>query len=111
MNVLEALVAFGPSLEAWLFLILPPIMRLCEKLDSEEVRIRAVQTIANLCKSGLTLREYISRIIHPLVRVIETASEPLQNEVVSTLCVLLVQMGSDYAIFIPMVNKVSLFII
>jgi FKBP12-rapamycin complex-associated protein len=108
LNVLEALVAFGPSLEAWLFLILPPIMRLCEKLDSEEVRICAVQTISKLCKSGLNLREYISRIIHPMVRVIETASAPLQQEVVSTLCVLLVQMGTEYAIFIPMVDKVTI---
>ena len=82
-------------------------MRLCEKLDlPDEVRVRAVLTIKNLCNSGLSLRGYISRIIHPLVRVIDTSSQKIQNEAIEALCSLLIQLGTDYAIFIPMVNKV-----
>jgi serine/threonine-protein kinase mTOR len=71
------------------------------------LRITAVQTIDGLSKK-VNFSDHASRIIHPLVRVLSNPQTPpeLGAAIMDTLCVLLVQLGTDFAIFVPMINKV-----
>lgn len=66
-----------------------------------------MQTIDGLAKK-VNFSDHASRIIHPLVRVLNdsyTAPE-LATAILDTLSVLLIQLGADFAIFVPMINKV-----
>lgn len=66
----------------------------------------AIQTIGRLSRK-LNFADYASRIIHPLSRVLESVEfVDLRDEVMQTICNLVIQMGSDYNIFIPMLAKV-----
>jgi FKBP12-rapamycin complex-associated protein len=66
----------------------------------------AIQTLGRLCKK-LGFSEYASRLIHPLARILDNEADgDLRREAMETLCTLVYQLGSDYAIFIPMVNKI-----
>ena len=64
----------------------------------------ALETIDRLTDT-LDLTDYASRIIHPLVRTLDTTSD-LHKPAMDTLTSLVVQLGMKYQIFIPMVNKV-----
>jgi phosphatidylinositol kinase/protein kinase (PI-3 family) len=64
----------------------------------------ALETIDKLTDT-LDLSDYSSRIIHPLVRTLDTCSE-LRPVAMDTLSALVMQLGKKYQIFIPMVNKV-----
>ena len=64
----------------------------------------ALETIDRLTDT-LDLTDYASRIIHPLVRTLDTTSD-LHKSAMDTLTSLVVQLGMKYQIFIPMVNKV-----
>lgn len=69
----------------------------------------------------MNFSDYASRIIHPIVRLLDTpmtkdvskdtqkaqAITDLRKEIFEALCALVCQLGSDYAIFIPTVNKVE----
>lgn len=104
-KLLNALQQFGASLEDYLHLILPPIVKLFDARDSpQKVRELALKTIESLAKH-LEISEFASRIIHPLVRVIESSPE-LREIAMNTMCALMVQMERKFQIFIPMTQKV-----
>eukprot|EP01133_Synstelium_polycarpum_P000171 gene171-204_t len=106
-KVLKALEVFGTNLDDYLHLVIPAVVKLFEQVDvTTQVRILAIQTIGRLCKK-LNFSDYASRIIHPLARVLDIAGDSeLKEDALQTLCSLVYQLGSDYAIFIPMVGKV-----
>ena len=64
----------------------------------------ALETIDRLTDT-LDLTEYASRIIHPLVRTLDTCSE-LRPIAMDTLTSLVLQLNKKYEIFIPMVSRV-----
>ena len=66
----------------------------------------ALQTLEKLCDS-VDQREFSARIIHPLVRVLDTVPE-LRATAMNALAALVMQLGRKYAIFIPTVNKVNI---
>lgn len=66
----------------------------------------ALETVDRL-SDHLDLTDYSSRIIHPLVRVLDTSPE-LRNVAMDTLSSLVMQLGKKYITFIPMVKKVML---
>lgn len=104
-KLLNALQQFGASLEDYLHLILPPIVKLFDARDSpQKVREIALKTIESLA-DHLEISEFASRIIHPLIRVLESSPE-LRESGMNTLCALVVQMERKYQIFIPMTQKV-----
>ena len=53
----------------------------------------------------MDLREYAARMIHPLIRVLDTSPE-LRPVAMNTLTAIASQMGSKFCIFIPAVFKV-----
>ncbi|KAL3862460.1 hypothetical protein ACJMK2_008424 [Sinanodonta woodiana] len=104
-KLLNALQLFGANLDDYLHLLIPPVVKL---FDSTEVPIPvrrvALETIDRLTDS-LDFTDFASRIIHPLVRVLDTTTE-LQHTAMDTLCALVMQLNQKYVIFIPMVNRV-----
>ncbi|CAG8530152.1 16586_t:CDS:10 [Funneliformis mosseae] len=106
LKVLHALVVFGTNIEEYMHLVIPVVVKLFEKSDVPlQLRKSAVQTIGQMSKK-VNFSDHASRIIHPLARVLAMPYADLKTAAMDTLCALVVQLGSDYAIFIPMINKV-----
>ncbi|ORX52573.1 phosphatidylinositol kinase Tor2 [Piromyces finnis] len=104
IKVLKAFIVFGSNLEEYLHLVIPVIIKLFERIDAPlDLRREAIQTIGNLCKN-VNFSDHASRIIHPLVRILPNTE--LRNDAMDTLIKLVLQLNSDYAIFVPMVNKI-----
>ena len=107
LHILKAFYVFGSSIEDYLHLILPVIVRSFETPQApDELRKAALRTTGQLCRK-VNFSDHASQIIHPLVRTLASADAELRIIAMETLCVLVLQFGPDYAIFIPMVNKVS----
>ena len=105
LQLLVALQKFGNNLDDYLHLVLPPIVRLFDAGDCPiNVRRSALETVDHLAES-LDFTDFASRIIHPLVRTLDTCPE-LRVTAMDTLCSLVVQLGRKYHIFIPLVHKV-----
>ena len=105
LHILRAFYTFGSSIEDYLHLILPVIVRSFENPQAPDVlRKEALRTTAQLCRK-VNFSDHASQIIHPLVRTLNTNDQELRTIAMDTLCVLVLQFGPDYAIFIPMVNK------
>ena len=113
IEILGALQSFGLSLEEYSHLILPAVIKLFDRADvGAQVREKSIETIGHLAKH-INFSEHASQIIHPLARVIATSSPSvpgsmqLADTAMNALCSLVIQLGPEYAIFIPMMNKVS----
>jgi serine/threonine-protein kinase mTOR len=106
IKVFDAFLTFGSNIEEYLHLVIPIIVKTYERSDaSTPLRKRAIVTIDGL-SSRVNFSDHASRIIHPLVRVLTSSNNELRTAVLDTLCSLLVQLGSDFAIFVPTINKV-----
>lgn len=103
IKLLEALRKFGNNLDDYMHLILPPIVRL---FDAQEVSVarQAMETVDHLAYI-LDFSDFISRIVHPLVRAFDNNPE-LRPTVTETLCSLVQQLGRKFNIFVPLVAKV-----
>jgi FKBP12-rapamycin complex-associated protein len=109
VKVLHAFGIFGSSLEEYLHLIIPAIVGTFERPEVPLLlRKQAMQTVSQLCRK-INFADHASRIIHPLARVLSSATAPpeLRIPAMDAMCALLVQMGSDFVLFVPMINKVS----
>ncbi|KAL1687363.1 armadillo-type protein [Schizophyllum commune] len=108
MKVFDALQTFGANIEEYLHLVVPVIVKTFERPDaSTALRKKAMQTIDGLSKR-INFSDRASRIIHPLVRVLEGSNNELRMAVMDTLCALVIQLWSDFAIFVPTINKAML---
>ena len=106
LRILQAFYVFGSNIEEYLHLVLPVIVKMFERPDaSTTLRKAAIVTIGNLSRK-VSFCDHASRVIHPLVRVLPANSPDVRNAVMDTLAALVLQLGSSYAIFIPVVNKV-----
>ena len=121
---------FGQSLNIYLHLIIPVIIRVAEQLDSPtQVRCSALHTLGSLAQS-VDLSQYASRLLQPLLRIIDqsidvsnipgsksqlpstpgqsvryNAVTPLCDEVLNTLCMLMIQLQHNFLIYMPPINK------
>ena len=71
------------------------------------LRKRAIQTIDGLTRR-VNFSDHASRIIHPLVRVLAWPNNELRAAVMDALSSLVIQLGPDFAIFVPTINKVCM---
>ncbi|XP_075183475.1 serine/threonine-protein kinase mTOR [Anomaloglossus baeobatrachus] len=107
IKLLNAIQMFGANLDDYLHLLLPPIVKLFDAMDTPlPARKVALETVDRLTES-LDFTDYASRIIHPIVRTLDVCPE-LRTTAMDTLSSLVFQLGKKYQIFIPMVNKVLL---
>ncbi|KIM49486.1 hypothetical protein M413DRAFT_21701 [Hebeloma cylindrosporum] len=111
IKVFDAFLTFGANIEEYLHLVIPIIVKSYERQEIVEradsltaLRKRAIQTIDGLSRR-VNFSDHASRIIHPLVRVLESGNNELRMAVMDTLCSLVIQLGSDFAIFVPTINK------
>lgn len=105
IKLLNALKKFGNTLDDYLHLVLPPIVKLFEPNDvPSSVCIAALDSINHLAEI-LDFTDYASRIIHPLVRVLDNHPE-LRETALQTNCSLMVQLGKKYLVFAPLVDRI-----
>jgi FKBP12-rapamycin complex-associated protein len=105
-KVLHALTIFGSNLEEYLHLVIPVIVKLYEKTDvSVSLRKYSIIITGQLCKK-VTIADQASKIIHPISRVLSGNNAELKSSAMETLCSLMYQLGTDYVVFIPMINKI-----
>lgn len=105
LKLLLALQKFGNNLDNYLHLVLPPIVKLFHATDCPiAVNRVALETVDHLADT-LDFTDFASRIVHPLVRTLDSCPE-LRTTAMETLCALLIQLGKKYQIFIPLVQKV-----
>ncbi|KAJ7215054.1 phosphatidylinositol 3-kinase [Mycena pura] len=104
-KILEALQTFGANIEEYLHLVIPIIMRTAESpAGSVVLRKKAIVTIEKLSKV-VNFSDHASRIVHPLMRILERGLQELRMVVLDTLCSLIAQLGSDFVVFVPTINK------
>ncbi|KAG8741303.1 phosphatidylinositol kinase- protein kinase tor1 [Ceratobasidium sp. 414] len=105
MKVLHTLYTFGPNVEEYMHLVIPVIVRTLESNENALIlRKGAIQTIGRL-SSKVNFSDHASRMIHPLVRLLALQNNELTMAVMDALCDLMLQLGPDFAIFVPMINK------
>ena len=103
--MLSALVKFGETLDDYIHLVLPPMMKLFDSAEVPwSVRRTSLEAIDKLSDT-LYFLEYAGRIIHPLVRCIDNCPD-LRPAATDALASIILQLGKKFKIFIPMVDKV-----
>ncbi|XP_058826350.1 serine/threonine-protein kinase Tor [Topomyia yanbarensis] len=108
VKLLTALQKFGNNLDDYLHLIIPAIVKLFEPIDIPfAVSLAALETI-NYLAEILDFTDFSSRIIHPLVRVLDNHPGQLQTAALQTLCSIMIQLGKKYLVFVPLVNRVMI---
>jgi serine/threonine-protein kinase mTOR len=107
IKIFDAFFTFGANIEEYLHLVIPIVVKTYERAEAPiPLRKRAIQTIDGLSRK-VNFSDHASRIIHPLIRVLRGGSNELRQAAMDTLCSLVLQLGSDFAIFIPTINKVT----
>ncbi|BGP55274.1 hypothetical protein JCM8202_000651 [Rhodotorula sphaerocarpa] len=107
IRVMHAFCIFGSSLEEYLHLVIPAIVRTFEQPDIPIVlRKQAMQTIMQLSHKT-NFADHASGIIHPIARVLASTATPsdLRQVAMDALCALMLQMGPDYILFVGLVNR------
>ncbi|PWN54196.1 putative TOR1-1-phosphatidylinositol 3-kinase [Violaceomyces palustris] len=106
LRILHAFYVFGSNIEEYMHLVLPVIVKMFERPDASlTLRKAAIVTVGHLSRK-VNFCDHASRVIHPLVRVLQSGSSDVRLAVMDTLSALVFQLGPSYAIFIPVVNKV-----
>lgn len=96
---------FEDNLDDYLHLVIPAIVKLFEAKDCPvTISKLAMETIDHL-SIFLNFSDLSSRIIHPLVRVLDT-NPGLRVTAMNTLCALIIQLGHKYNDFIPGVERI-----
>ncbi|KAJ3294404.1 phosphatidylinositol kinase- protein kinase tor1 [Rhizoclosmatium sp. JEL0117] len=104
-RVLESLVSLNSSIDEHLHLIIPIIAQLFENQGLPlGLRRYAIQVAGHLSKNIKFNQS--SRIIHPLIRVINGPHAELKMAAMDTLSILAIKLGPDFTVFIPMINKI-----
>ncbi|XP_027228160.1 serine/threonine-protein kinase mTOR isoform X1 [Penaeus vannamei] len=105
-KLLLAFQKFGATLEEFLHMILPHIVKLFDASDVPlSVRRTALETVDHFA-DYLDLSDYTSKIIHPLLRTLDTCPE-LRDQAMEVLCALATQLGRSYECFIPIVYRIT----
>lgn len=105
---LAALEALGPAIDDHLHMLLPALMRLLHPgaptpLDIKRAALKSLRRLL----PRMPLAGCPSAVLHPLIRVLDGASEELRRDALDTICVTGVMLGPEFAIFVPTLHKVN----
>lgn len=103
IRILKSIVVFDVNLEDYAHLIIPIIVRMAE-FSPGALKKMAIVILGKMAKI-INLSEMSSRIVQTLVRVLNTEDRELIKATMNTLSILLLQLGTDFTIFIPVINK------
>ncbi|RKP27125.1 armadillo-type protein [Syncephalis pseudoplumigaleata] len=105
-KVLHALTVFGSSLQDYMHLVVPSIVRVAERHEASlPVRRAAVVAIGQLCLK-VDFSDHASRIIHPFARILSLNQPEMRSVVMESLCMLVYQLGPAYLVFVPYMRKI-----
>lgn len=124
IRIMKSLVVFGNNMEEFAHLIIPTVVRLAE-YNQGSLRKVVIVTLGKLTRS-IKLTEMSPRIIHALLRIINNCSTDVDStnnnnysnsainvieidvikSCLNTICLLLIQMSSDFIVYVSAVNKV-----
>ncbi|OWB72318.1 hypothetical protein B5S31_g2025 [[Candida] boidinii] len=105
LRILKAFVTFGSNIEPYFHIIVPQIVKLFE-YSSDKIKQASIEAIGKISKS-ITLIDFSSRIIHPLLRLLSNSkNDELKSTAMNTICLLLLQMGTDFTVFIPITTQI-----
>ena len=104
-RLLNALLVFGQNLEEYLHLVIPAVVKVIEG-PSNPVALKkpAIQLLGQLSRI-INIRDQASRVVHPLVRVLNLGNPELVSPCMDTLARLAYQMGMEFSVFIPTIKK------
>ncbi|KAF7334695.1 Serine/threonine-protein kinase TOR [Mycena venus] len=106
MKVLDTFQTFGANIEKYLHSVIPIIMRAAESAYGDvALRKRAILTIHKLLSAIDDISDQASRIMHPLMRILDCGINELHVAVLDALCSLIVQLSSHFLMFVPTINK------
>ncbi|RKP13354.1 hypothetical protein BJ684DRAFT_10183 [Piptocephalis cylindrospora] len=107
-KVLHAFVVFGTTLQEYLHLVVPVLLRLAERGDGAGGTIRraAILTLGRMTRR-VDFSEHAAPVVHSLMRVLgQGAMVPeLREPVMETLALLVYQLGPKYAVFLPTTSR------
>ncbi|KAJ1882095.1 phosphatidylinositol kinase- protein kinase tor1 [Coemansia sp. RSA 486] len=107
LNAIHALQILSPSLDNYIFLIIPRLVALLnpETLPMTVV-IKSLEAIQSIV-SSVGCKSFASRIINVLVRLLQTTSDlELQTSIIDTLCILMEQLQDEFTLFMPTINAI-----
>lgn len=104
LHILKSFVVFGSNIEEYVHIIVPNIVKMFE-VGPLVLRKAAIETIGRLSKNVM-LNDMASRIIHPFLRVLQHGNEELRTATINTLSYLLLQLGGEFSVFIPVIKKI-----
>ncbi|XP_013189748.2 serine/threonine-protein kinase mTOR [Amyelois transitella] len=104
-KLLVALQKFEDNLDDYMHLVIPAIVKLFDANDCPISVAKVAMETVDYLSDSLNYSELVSRIIHPLVRSLDTCP-PLRQTAMDTLCALIIPLGRKYNDFIPLVQKV-----
>ncbi|XP_072945210.1 serine/threonine-protein kinase mTOR [Epargyreus clarus] len=104
-KLLYALQKFEDNLDDYMHLVIPSIVKLFDATDCPIPVAKVAMETVDYLSDTLNYSEMVSRIIHPLVRSLDSCFA-LRRTAMDTLCALVVQLGRKYMDFIPLVQKV-----
>ncbi|KAJ2236038.1 phosphatidylinositol kinase- protein kinase tor1 [Coemansia sp. RSA 485] len=105
LNALHALRILSPSLEGYLFLIMPRLILLLDfSTTAMGVVSKALESIGSIVAS-VNCSSFASRIVLTLVRLLQSApTQALQTGIIDTLCILMEQLQDEFTLFMPTIN-------
>ncbi|KAJ1818555.1 phosphatidylinositol kinase- protein kinase tor1, partial [Coemansia sp. RSA 2599] len=105
LNALHALRILSPSLEGYLFLIMPRLILLLDfSTTSMGVVSKALESIGSIVAS-VNCSSFASRLVLTLVRLLQSApTQALQTGIIDTLCILMEQLQDEFTLFMPTIN-------
>lgn len=106
LHALKSFVVFGSNIEEYVHIIVPNVVKMFE-VGPLVLRRAAIETIGRLSRNVL-LNDMASRIIHPILRVLRQGNDDLKMAAMNTLSYLLLQLGTEFSVFIPVIKKVLL---
>ncbi|KAI9501402.1 phosphatidylinositol kinase- protein kinase tor1 [Coemansia sp. RSA 1358] len=105
LRSLHALQILSPSLEGYLFLVMPRLISLLNPTTTPLGVIEADLECISSIVSAVNCGSFASRIVLTLVRLLQCApTQALQTATIDTLCTLMEQLQDDFTLFMPTIN-------
>ncbi|QPG75762.1 hypothetical protein FOA43_003122 [Brettanomyces nanus] len=105
LRVLKAFMVFGDNMEPYAHLFVPQMVKLFEYAPLV-LRQASIETVGKIARV-INLSDYTSEIVHPLLRLLANSdNNELKNTVMMTICSLMIQVGQEFSIFVPVVSSV-----
>lgn len=102
-SILTCIILLGDNLDEYLYLIIPSIIKIAE-VSHGPIKKSSIITLGKLTKIS-NINTMSARIIHTCCRLLYSTDLEVVRLTMNLLCLLLLQLKSDFTVFIPSINK------